>query len=132
MDAETEEEEGDHAPLTALPWGMQESGERGPQEDARAGGSNGRKGTSATANGGETRGRHRAWIEQGRKKVGRRGWEGAEPWGVGGKSGGRKASGMDPDPHRVEREEGGRKASGVEINPGRGRQGVGGGGRIVS
>ena len=46
---------------------------------------------------------------------------------MGGNSGGREASGVDPDPHGVEWEERGREASGVEENPGRGRQGVGGG-----
>ena len=65
--------------------------------------------------------------EQGGKKGGRRGWEGAELLGVGGNSGGCEASEVDPDPHRVEWEEGGRKASRVEENPGRGCQGVGGG-----
>ena len=39
-DAETEEEEGDHALLTASPWGTQESGKKGPRGDARAGGIN--------------------------------------------------------------------------------------------
>ena len=68
LDAETEEEEGDHAPLAAFPWGMQESGERGTQGDARAGGSDGGKDTSATANEGETRGHHGAWSDQGGKK----------------------------------------------------------------
>ena len=53
-----EEEEGDHAPLTVSPWGTQDGGEKGLQGDVRAGGSDGRKGTSATTDGGETRGRH--------------------------------------------------------------------------
>ena len=52
-DARMEEYEGDHALLVALPWGMQESGERGQWRDARAGGSDSGKGTSATANGGD-------------------------------------------------------------------------------
>ena len=50
LDAETEEEGWGHAPLTALPWGMQESGARELQVDARAGGSDGRKAPSAAAN----------------------------------------------------------------------------------
>ena len=49
-DAETEEDEGGHAPLTTLPWGTQEIGARGLQGDVRAGGSDGWKVTSATAN----------------------------------------------------------------------------------
>ena len=57
-------------------------------------------------------------------KGGRRGWESDDPWGVGGKSGGREASGVGPNPHGVEWEEGGRNASGVEKNPRRVRQGV--------
>ena len=61
------------------------------------------------------------------KKEGRRGWESADPWGVGGNSGGRKVSVVGPDPHGVEWEEGGRKAYGVEKNPVRVRQGVEGG-----
>ena len=58
-------------------------------------------------------------------KGGRRGWVGAEPWGVGGNSRGCDASGVDPEPHGVKWEEGGRKASGVEENPRRGHPGVG-------
>ena len=46
--------------------------------------------------------------------------------GSGGNSWGRKASGVYPEPHGVEREEGGREASRVEENPGRGRHGFGG------
>ena len=119
MDAETEEEEeGYHAPLTALPWGTQESGARGLLVGARAGRSDDGKGTSATADGGETRGRHGARKEQGGNKRGRRGWEGAEPWGVGGNSESRKASVVDPKPHVEEWEEGGREASRVEETPG--------------
>ena len=45
LDAGTEEDEVDHAPLTASPWGMQESGARGLQGDARDGGSDSGKGT---------------------------------------------------------------------------------------
>ena len=52
-DAGKEEDEGDHALLTASPWVMQESGERGLWWDARDGGSDSRKGTSATADGGD-------------------------------------------------------------------------------
>ena len=40
-DSGTEEEEGEHAPLMALPWGTQESGVRGLRVGARAGGSGG-------------------------------------------------------------------------------------------
>ena len=80
----------------------------------RASGSDGRKIPYATANEAETRGRHGARREQGAKKGGRRGWERAEPLGVGGDSGGREASGVDPETHGVEGEEGGRKASGVD------------------
>ena len=61
------------------------------------------------------------------KKGGRQGWERAEPLGVGGNSGGRKASGVDPKIHGVGGEEGGREASGVEENPRGDRHGVGGG-----
>ena len=43
---------------------------------------------------------------------------------MGGNSGGREASEVDPDPHGVEWEEGGYEASGVEKNPGRVRHGV--------
>ena len=111
-DAETEEDEGDHAPLTASPWGTQEIGERGPRGDARAGRSDGGKGTSATADGGETRGRHGAWREQGGGKGGCQGWEGVEPWGVGGNSGGREASGVEEHPRRGHHRVGG----GVELS----------------
>ena len=93
----------------------------------RAGGSGGGKATSGTADRGETRRRHGAQTQHGRKKGGRRGWESDDPWGVGGNSGGREASGVGPDPHGVEWEEGGCEASGVEKNPGWVRQGVTGG-----
>ena len=53
-DVETEEDEGDHAPLKASPWGTQESGARGLRVGERAGRSGGRKVTSGTANGEET------------------------------------------------------------------------------
>ena len=79
LDAEIEKDEGGYSPLTASPWGMQESGERGQWGDARAGRRDSGKGTSATADRGETRGRHGAWRVQGGKKGGRPGWEGAEP-----------------------------------------------------
>ena len=49
-DAETEEEGWGHNMLTALPWGTQESGARGLRVDAWAGGSDGRKAPSVTAN----------------------------------------------------------------------------------
>ena len=71
-DAETEEDDWGHTPLTASPWGTQESGARGLRGDARAGGSDGRNVTSATADEGETRGRHGARREKGGKKGGRR------------------------------------------------------------
>ena len=77
MDAETEEEEWGHAPLTASPRVTQEIGARGLREDTRARGSDGQKVSSAMADKGETRGRHGARREQGDKKRGRRGWEGA-------------------------------------------------------
>ena len=54
-DAGMEEGEYEQAPLTASPWGRQESWERGLQEDVRAGGSDGGKFTSTTADrGGDT------------------------------------------------------------------------------
>ena len=46
------------------------------------------------------------------------GQESDDPWGVGGNSGGRKASGVDPNTHGVEWEEGVREAYGVEKTPG--------------
>ena len=67
-DAEMEDDEGILAPLTASPWDTQESGGRGLQGDARDGGSDDGKGTSATADRGETRGRHGALREQGKKR----------------------------------------------------------------
>ena len=87
LDAETEEEGWRHAPLTALPWGMQESGARGLRVAARAGKSDGRKAPSATSDKAGTRGRHGAGQEQGAKKGGRRGWERVEPLGVQRNSG---------------------------------------------
>ena len=81
--------------------------------DARAGGSDGRKPFSATANEARTRGRYGAW-EQRTKNGGRSDWEGAEPSGVGGNFGGREASGVDPETHGVGWEKGGREASGAE------------------
>ena len=62
--------------------------------------------------------------------TGRRGCKSADPWGVGGNSGGCEASGVDPEPTGVEWEEGGREASRVEENPRRGCHRVGGGGSI--
>ena len=53
-DAELEEGEEKHAPLTASPWGTQESGARGLRVGERAGGSSGMKCTAGTADGGET------------------------------------------------------------------------------
>ena len=64
-DAEMEEDEGEHAPLTASKRGKQEIRARGLRGDARAGGSGGRKCTSVTANGGRMRGRHGARKENG-------------------------------------------------------------------
>ena len=106
-----DEDEGDHALMTASPWSTQESGERGLRGDARAGRSDGRKGTSTMADGGVTQGCHGARREQGEGKGGCRGWKGVETWGVKGNSGGRKASRVDPELHGVEWEEGGRIAS---------------------
>ena len=57
-DAGTEESEGEHALLTLSPCGTQESGARWLRGYARASGSDGRKGTSTTAGGWGTRGRH--------------------------------------------------------------------------
>ena len=108
---ETEEDRWGQAPLTASPWDTQESGAGG------LGRRIGRKVPSATADKGETRGRHGAKREQGGKKGGRQGWEKAEPLGVGVNLGGRESSGVDPDPHEVEGEEGGREASGVDPDP---------------
>ena len=126
-DAESEEVKEEPTQLTASPWGMQESGARRIRVGARAGGSGGGKATSRTANGGKTRSRHGARKQYGGEKGGRRGWESDDPWGVGGNSGGREASGVDPNPHGVEWEDGGREASGVEKNSGRVCQGVTGG-----
>ena len=88
-DAESEEGKEEHAPLTASPWGTQESRARGLRVGARSSGSGGGKVTSGTADGGETRSRHGVQKQHGGKKGGRRGWECADPWGVGGNSGGR-------------------------------------------
>ena len=52
------EQEGSEVMQKASPWGMQESGEVGIRVDARAGGNDGRKAPSATANKAETQGRH--------------------------------------------------------------------------
>ena len=95
-DVKTEEEGWGHTPLTALPWGMQESGARGLRMDARAGGSDGRKASSATADEVETQGCHGARREQGAKKGGQQRCEKAETRGVGGNSGGCEASGVTP------------------------------------
>ena len=132
LDSETEEDDWGHALLTSSSRGTQESGARGLRVVARDGRSDGQNVTSTKDNEGETRGHHGARRDQGDKKGGRRGWEGAEPWGVGGNSGGPEASGVEPDPHGVEREEGDRKASRVEENPREGPPWSGGGDQIVS
>ena len=59
-EAESEEVEEEPAPLTASPWGTQESGASGLRMGARAGGRGGRKSTSGTTSGGETRSCHGA------------------------------------------------------------------------
>ena len=59
-DVELEEGAEEHAPMTASPWGTQESGACGLRVGTRAGGSGGGKVTSGTANRGETRSRHLA------------------------------------------------------------------------
>ena len=51
-------------------------GQEGLRVDARAGGSDGRKVPSVTADEAESRGRHGLRQEQGAKKGGRQGWEG--------------------------------------------------------
>ena len=56
-------------------------GAKGLRGDARAGGSNGWKVPSATADKVETQDHHGARRAQGAKKGGRRRWEGAEPLG---------------------------------------------------
>ena len=80
---------------------------------------------------GETRSRHGAGKQHGGRKGGCRERESNKPWVVGRNSGGRKASGVGPDPHGVEWEEGGRKASGVEKNPREGPPWSGRGGQII-
>ena len=77
LETETREDDLGHNPLTASPWGTQESGARGKQGVAIAGGSDGRNITFATADEAATRGHHGARREQGDKKVGRWGWEGS-------------------------------------------------------
>ena len=64
LDAESEEGGRGHATLTALPWGTQEIGARGKGVDAQAGGSDGRKVPSETADKAGTRGRHGAWEQR--------------------------------------------------------------------
>ena len=59
-DPETEERGWGHATLTAASWGTEEIGARGLRVDARAGGSDGRKAPSATADKAGPRGRHGA------------------------------------------------------------------------
>ena len=130
-DTDTEEEGWGHATLTVSPWGTQESGLRGLLADARAGGSDGRKSPSETADEAGTRGCHGAWEKMAKNK-GQRDWAEAEPLGVGGNFGGREASGVDPKTHGVGGEKGGREASRVEENPGGGGPQRGRGGRIVS
>ena len=106
--------------LTALPWGMQESGAVGLRVDAWAGRSNYRKDPSTTADEAGTRVRHGARQGQEVKNGGRQKFEGAEPSVVEGGNRGREASGVDPETHGVGGEEGGREASGVAENPGGG------------
>ena len=60
LETGSEEEEEDHVPLTASPWGTQESGARGLQVGARAGGSVSGKVTSGKADGRGTWSRHGA------------------------------------------------------------------------
>ena len=69
----------------ASPWGMQEIGARGLREDARAGGSDGRKVTSAAADEGETQGHHEARWEQRGEKRRQVGMGGSRILGSGGK-----------------------------------------------
>ena len=69
-DAESEEVDEEPAPLTASPWGTQESRASGLRMGARADGSGGGKATSGTADGGETRSRHGAQKQHSEKKVG--------------------------------------------------------------
>ena len=69
--------------------------------DARAGGSDERKSSSATANEAGTQGRHGARQGQGEHYGGRQEKVGSEPLGVGGNKGGREASGVDLDSHGV-------------------------------
>ena len=71
--------------LTASPWGTQEIGAGGLRVDAWAGGSDGQKAPSVTADKAGTQGRHGARQGQQDKNRGRREFEGAEPSGVGGK-----------------------------------------------
>ena len=118
---------GSDSTWTASPWGIQESGVGGLWVDAQAGRRHGRKSPSATTDKAGMRGCNWARQGQGRKYGGRRELEGAEPSGVRRDYGGREASGVDPDPHRVGGEEGGREASGVTENPRGGSHGVGGG-----
>ena len=101
LDAESEEAKEEPDPLTASPWGMQEIRASGLRRGARAGGSGSRKSTSGTADGEETRSRHGAGKNHGGEKGGRRGGESDDPWGVGGNSGVREASGVGPNPHGV-------------------------------
>ena len=67
-DAELEELEEEPAPLTALPWGTQESGASGLRVGARAGRNGGGKATSGTA----YRGRHRAAMGRKNNTAGNR------------------------------------------------------------
>ena len=68
-DVEPEEGEEEPAPLTALPWGTQESGASGLRGGARDGGSGGGKVTSGTADGGDTRRCHGAQNTPRREKM---------------------------------------------------------------
>ena len=83
-DADMEEEGWGQDTLMVLPWGTQESGARGLQVDAQAGGSDGRKAPSVTAEEAGTGDRHGARQEQREENGGRWEWEGGKPSGVGG------------------------------------------------
>ena len=125
-DAGTEEDEVEHALLTVLPWGTQESGARGLRGDARAGRSNGGKGTSATADGedaGSPWGAKRTRWGKGRPP----GLGMCRPLGSGRKLSGPRGLWSGPQSPRSGMGGGGREASGVEKTPERVRQGVEGG-----
>ena len=119
--------EGSDETLTALSWGTQESGAGGLRGDARAGRSDEQKSPSTTADEASPRGRHGSRQGQRGHDGGRQEKVGAEPSGLVGNKGGHKASGVDPESHRVGEGEGGREASGVAENPREVRHRVGGG-----